>query len=65
MDDHFSHVNRSDGIGGRGLLLLALIILGFLGLMAIISGSEAVITPDGAAPAAAESTPAPAATPTD
>ena len=60
MDDHFSHVNRSDGIGGRGLLLLALIIVGFLGLMALISGSEAVITPDGGA---VTTDPAPAASP--
>lgn len=60
MDDHFSHVNRSEGIGGRGLLVLALIIVGFLGLMALIGGTEAVISPDGTA---LTTDPAPAASP--
>lgn len=43
MDEHLS---RSDGVGGRGLLVLALIIISLLGLMAFIGGTGSVVTSD-------------------
>ncbi len=62
MDEHLT---RSDGVGGRGLLVLALIIVSLLGLMAFIGGTGSVVNSDGTPLGSTEQVaPAPTPTPT-
>ena len=66
MDEHFS---RSDGVGGRGLLVLALIIVSLLGLMAFVGGTGSVTSEGSTLGVAEQAAPAadanPAVVPTE